>query len=810
MLGFKLNIDDVTRAFETQNVAFAAGKYRDEVPVIFDLSVSSVQEFENMVVKNRPENPVLLKDIAQVELQENRRSFRMRVGDEPALVMVLSCASDANALEVSNSVKTELKRVQEDLPNDVQVSLLLDQAEFIRESLGNVEKSIIEAILLVIVIIFVFLRNFRASLIPVMTIPISLIGVTTILYAFGYSLNTTTLLALVLAVGLVVDDAIVVLENIYRYIEKGLSPLEASKKGSAEIGFAILAMTVTLASVFAPIAFMTGFTGKLLVEFAVTLSGAVLISGVTALTLSPMMCSKLLKPHQGHLLPSVDVALEKLHTGYSSTLSWLDSKRLLIVGGAILILVFNVVIGFSLPGELTPKEDRGMVSVYTPPIPGKNIDAIDENLKGIEKKLQNVPDVAQRLTFLGGFGGVVVLQLKPIKERSKSASDIANELRGMFASYPIDAYPSSWDNGLPDLSLVETFGEIGVAIKTSGSYESLETQLQEFANDARNSNKFDKAFSSLQLNYPSYKIELDRYVLAQMGLSPALISKTIEAYFSGIRYYDFRKDSVRYDITIEGMEKPWDLSQLYVHDMKGQAVSLATVAKMKPVLVPKELTHYNQMRSAIFNMDLIPGQSIGKAMASFDELKKQHLPKNLRTSWVGAAKVFEDSSNDVFILLIMGLIFIYAIMAIQFESFTDPFIILLTVPLAGLGALLLLWLCGQSLNIFTKVGFLTLVGLITKHGILLVEFANHEMTQGRSAFDAMMTAANLRLRPILMTTLAMVIGSLPLIFTGGAGSESRRAIGLTLVGGLSLGTFLTLTLIPFAYIFIKELKKRSL
>ncbi len=804
MYALGVNIDDITNAFERNNLAFPAGKYRDEVPVVLDLSVSTPEEFEKIIIKHNGEKPILLSHIAKVVLKEDTRTFRMRFGGEPSLIMTLSCASDANALDVSQSVQRELARVQSELPDDVQLKLVLDQADFIRESLSNVKSSIIEAILLVALIIFIFLRNVRASLIPIVTIPIALVGVITILYGCGYSLNTTTLLALVLAVGLVVDDAIVVLENIYRYIEQGFSPLEAAQKGSSEIGFAILAMTITLASVFTPIAFLSGFTGKLLIEFAVTLSGAVLISGLTALTLSPMMCSRLLKHEGARFLPKVDDMINTLHSQYQSVLSFLTPKKIGLGVTATLLILINIYLAMRLPSELTPKEDRGHIWLFSPATPGRNLDALEKIMKDIENHVNDYPGVASRMTFMGDWGGTVVLNLDPIKSRKKSAAEMADDLRGMFMNYPsVDVYPASWDSGLPDLGIVEVYGEFGAAVKTIGTYASLEKDMQGFMMKAMASGEFAGCFSDLRLNYPSYDIKVDEYALNQMGISPALVSQTLSTFFSGIRQYHFRKDAIRYDITLQTNEKPWNLSEVYITGPKAHLISLASVAKMVAISVPKSLTHYNQMRSATFNMTMKPGESMAKGMAAFTQLKEKYLPKTLRSEWLGVAKVYADSSNELLLLLVMGLVFIYAVLAIQFESFTDPFIILLTVPLAAFGALLFLWVFGQSLNIFTKIGLLTLIGLITKHGILLVEFANQQLFEGKTVMEAALKAADLRLRPILMTTLAMVIGSVPLVLSSGAGAESRRAIGLTLVGGLSVGTLLTLTLIPFAYVMIK-------
>ena len=817
MYALGINVDDITKAFEQNNLSFPAGRFKDAIPVVLDLSVKTPEDFENIIIKPRPHTPILLSHVATVTLKDDTRTFRMRKGDDSATILSLSCASDANALDVSDAVKRELYHLQRTAPDDVTLTLELDQADFIRESLSNVKHSIIEAIVLVMIIIFIFLRNIRASVIPIVTIPIALLGVVTFLYAFGYTLNTTTLLALVLAVGLVVDDAIVVLENIYRHIEEGMTPLMAAKKGSAEIGFAILAMTITLASVFVPIAFLQGFTGKLLVEFAVTLSGAVLISGVTAITLSPMMCARLLKKNDTHYFPKIDGVLETIHKKYEAFLHWIAPHTKWMIGGAVVLILSNIWLATSLPGEMTPKEDRGFIWIYSPFFPGHNLDTQETWMKKIEERVKNVEGVASRLTFVGHWGGTVVLNLEPMSKRKKTAADMALMLQQIYGDFPtVDVYVSSWDNGLQDLSIVGVHGQFGAAIKTIDSYANLEKTMQGFMGKVMASNAYQEAFSSLRLNYPSLKIYVDEYTIAQLAIPPSLVAKTIETFFSGLRHYQFDKDTARYDITLQPQNSPEHLSEMYINlpslekngSSKNRLISLSTLARMENISVPKELTHYNQMRSTIFNMTMREGESISKGMEAFEKLKDQNLPKDLRTEWVGSAKMYLDSSSELIILLVLGLVFIYAVLAIQFESFLDPFIILLTVPLAAFGALFFLFIFGQSMNIFTKVGLLTLIGLITKHGILLVEFANQQREKGFSIQESAMKAAHLRLRPILMTTCAMVIGSIPLVFSTGAGSESRRAIGLTLVGGLSVGTILTLTLIPFAYVMLKGLRER--
>jgi len=806
MRALGLNIEDITQAFEKNNVSLPGGKFQDEVPVSIDLNLRTVEDFEMLLIKENKNRPILLKHIAEIKLKTDERSFRIRSQDKKgALILSMTPSSDANPLDVSNLVKTEIERVKKTLPDDIKVDLEIDQADFIRASLKSVEHSIVEAVILVLGIIFLFLRNFRATIIPIITIPISVIGSLVILKMFGFSLNTLTLLAIVLAIGLVVDDAIVVLENIHRHIEEGDSPLEASLKGAKEIGFAIIAMTMTLASVYIPIAFLDGFLGRLLSEFAVALAGAVLVSGVVALTLTPMMCSRILKSQDHHFLPQVDVYLAKLLSLYQKALLWIQDHGKKITLVALAILAINVTLYRFLPSETTPKEDRGMVGVWMPPIPGKNLDALDDATRKLEVILSDIKERAKTIVFLGEWGGSVVIPLKEHDQRNRSANDIKNEIQGRVMAFPsTDIWAWSWDSGLPNLGSDDATAELAAAIKTTKTYPKLSQDMFAFRKVVEDEKVFKDVYHDLRLNNPGYKIEIDKFILAQTKITPAQISAAVETNFSGNRFYKFKKDNIQYHIELMTNLNPWDISNIYMQSPKGDSVSLAALAKMIPVATPKELKHYGQMRAAILNVNMPSGMTMSTGIEKIEALMDKHLPKNLKVEWIGAAKVQKESSSQMAMLLLMGLVFIYAVLAIQFESFKDPLIVLLTVPLASAGALVALYVFGQSLNIYTQVGLLTLIGLITKHGILIVEFANKLKDEGMDITQAVYKAAALRLRPILMTTLAMVIGSIPLVLSFGAGGESRRAVGIVLIGGLCVGTFLTLWMIPFFYRIIKR------
>jgi multidrug efflux pump len=804
LYAFGINADDVFTSLEKNNISWPVGKFRNEIPTTMDLSLSSIEDFENLFIKESHGKPIFLKSIADVRLKTNPNSMRTRINGKPGLIIGISRTNDSNPLALSQLINERVRHLQQSLPNDMVLKVVMDQADFIRASLSNIEHSIGEAVILVLVIVFLFLRNFRATIIPLITIPISLIGSIMLLKLFGFSVNTITLLAMVLAIGLVVDDAIVVLENIERHLAKGLSPMKAALEGSREIGFAIIAMTLTLASVYAPIAFIQGAIGQLFLEFSIALAGSVLISGIVALSLSPLMCGKILTAKKQRILPRIDDYLARAETWYIRGLDC--SLRypkiiLLMAGGSFLLMLFL----FShLPSEVAPKEDRGLIGVYLPQIPGKDMRAMSDYVKQIEAKVKDLPDSTGFITFMSDWGANVIVNLKPQTARRNSAEAIVAELRPQINKIPsIDAHPWSWDSGLPGLDDVMNGSQLTLAISTSGSYQSLFDQVERVKRSLLQLKQFETVHHDLALNTPGYSIVLDSNTVFRLGLSSFQIAKMIETFFSGQQSLYFSKEGVRYPITLEGSTSPWTLDELYLTNAQGKRISLGTLGELKPSTVPKELNHYNQMRSTTLSVDLMPGLKMKEAMPKLWNIATEMVSPDLKKDWTGAAKMYTKSSTAMLWLFIMAILFIYAILAIQFENFLDPFIIMLTVPLGCVGALMTLWLFGQSLNIYTQIGLVTLVGLITKHGILLVEFANQLMGSGKDINEAIREAARLRLRPILMTTGAMVFGALPLIFASGAGIEARRAIGFVLVGGLTVGTLFTLLVLPKLYCLLK-------
>ncbi|STX27832.1 integral membrane protein, AcrB/AcrD/AcrF family [Legionella beliardensis] len=801
---FGINVDEVLSAINKSRISLPAGNFQNRTPSTLNSELKSIKDYENLLIKTHKGHPILLKSIAQIKLTTDTRRMRVRVNGHSGLVLSLNRTNDANPIEVSRLVRQELKSIQASLPAGMQTKIIIDQSDFIKASLHNIKSSIIEAILLVLIIVFLFLRNLRATIIPLITIPISLLGSLIFLKLVGFSINLMTLLAMVLAIGLVVDDAIIALENIWRHIEKGLSPTDAALKGAQEIGFAIVAMTFTLASVYMPIAFIEGLLGQLFIEFAVALAGSVIVSGIVALTLTPLMCAKLINRNNKNWWPQIDSFLTAVSQKYAKRLDWVLSRNTISLVAAFLFISISIIFYNLLPSETAPKEDRSLVGVYIPPVAGEAIDDLDKKVSGIEKSTNTLNEANNKLTFIGDWGASIILPLKPHNERKRSAANITAELKPKFTQYPsIDPAVWSWDTGLPGNDNAGSVSELALVISTPDSYRELFNNLEKFKKRLDNLKLFESTNYDLRLDSMGYQIDVDNNAIAKLGLTAAQIAKTIEVFFSGDQSIKFQKDSITYNLTIQGNHSPWNLDELYLTTPAGKHISLGAVTKMTTKAQPATLEHFKQMRSTTLHVGLQPNQSTPQAMAKLWEMAKNELPEHYKLTWTGMAKTYTEASHMMLYLLLLALVFIYAILAIQFENFIDPLIILFTVPLASSGALLFAWLFGQSLNIYSQVGLITLIGLISKHGILIVEFANQLRLQGLALRDAIRQACQLRFRPILMTTGAMTFGAIPLVLSHAAGAESRHAIGIILIGGLLFGTFFTLFVLPGIYYFVK-------
>lgn len=789
-----------------------AGRMRTSEPISLDLAATEAKDYRHMIVGANGGVPVRLDDVASVNLIDDDKEKKIRVDGQNAIFIKIVKTPDGNTLKVAKTVQSMVDKVNREIRGQAEVSIESDHSIFVQQSLAAIFRTIFEACLLVILIIFLFLRHVRATLVPLVTIPISLIATFMAIRIFGLSINTITLLAMVLAVGLVVDDAIVVLENIFRYREQGLSSVQAAKKGAMEIGFAIVAMTCTLISVFLPLAFVSDITGSLLREFAITLASAVLFSGVVALTLSPLMAAHLLRqtPKEGAVAVKIKNAISVVERGYQRWLAKAFDHRKWVFLAVALIFGAGIILYKNLDQNLLPKEDRGFIGAFIPVVPGFNLDDMEPYVALVEQVFLQKKDIAK--TMVIGFpGGVQVLSiLKPWNERSVHAEKIVANIRKEVATIPtINVYPWSWSIGLSALQDgSHEKADVAIAIKTVGSYEELEVVTQGLSDTIQKDGILKDARSDLDMNEKAYSIKMLSEPMSALGVDERTVSIALQTYSDRVRASEFKKDGQRYKVYMQTDEPITDLNSIYVSTKSGEQVPLSTIAKVKQEVQAPVLKHLNQMRTANVLASLSEGQNLSDAKSYVEKLVEEHVPKQMSVSLEGSMAMQKRSSQTFMLLFFAGLIFIFAVMALQFESIIDPLIILFTVPLAGIGGILILWITNHSTNLYTQIGMLTLVGLITKHGILLTEFVGQKKRSGMSLKESVLLAANLRFRPIVMTTAATVLGALPLVLSRGAGSEARASIGLVIVGGMILGTILTLFVLPSVIYTVHTFKAR--
>ncbi len=813
LAAFNLTTQDVENALRAQNLEVPSGRIESsdrEFTVLAETDLKTPQEFRDIVLRDIDGYLVRLADVARVELgPEDERVVTRYKGDQ-AVAMGVVKQSVANPLDISKGIRELLPELIKTLPEGMTIEVAYDSSVFIERSIEGVFKTIFEAVALVILVIFLFLRSVRATLIPMVTIPVSLIGVFAMMYMFGYSINVLTLLAMVLAVGLVVDDAIVVLENIHRYVEKGLHPFKAALKGSSEIAFAVIAMTLTLVAVFAPIAFSLGRTGKLFTEFALTLAGAVLVSGFTALTLSTMMSSKLLRHQERHnwFYMAGERALNGLNVGYQRLLGFI-----LRVRWVILVLMLGIGVGSymlfdSLKSELAPIEDRSFFMTWGMAPQGSTVDYTDRYSKQVEGITATVPEVKTTFTVVGFPVVTETLSFNILEfweNRERPAKAITSELTpklygGITGLMSVAINP-------PSLGQSPINKNLEVVIQTTGSYQDLNTLVDKVMARARENKALVFLDSDLKLNKPELKVSVDRDKAAATEVNIDTLGRTLETLLGGRKVTRFKRGSEQYEVMVQvaddGRREPSDLDNIYVRGRGEEMIQLSNLVSMEERVAPKELNHFDKLRATVISANLAPGYSLGEALSFMEQQVDEAAEGKVQLQYKGESREFKESGNTMFFAFVLALGFIYLVLAAQFESFIDPLIILVSVPLAVGGALLALTLTGGTLNIYSQIGMITLVGLITKHGILIVEFANQIQRRGEgSKLEAVVEAASLRLRPILMTTAAMVLGAIPLALATGAGAEGRQQIGWVIVGGMSIGTLFTLFVVPVVYSWI--------
>ena len=809
MAAYRLTSQDVEDAIRRSNLELPAGRIESqqrEFSVTSQTDLLKAGQFGDITIRNVNGFPIKIRDVAKVEEAAADDRSRVRLNGMPSISAGVIRQATANPLELSKGVREMIPKLQQDLPGDIVINVANDNSVFIDKSINSVFKTILEAVVLVALVIFVFLRTVRASIIPIITIPVSLVGTFAIMALAGFTINTLTLLALVLAIGLVVDDAIVMLENIYRHIEEGLDPFSAAIKGAKEIGFAIVAMSLTLAAVFAPLAFTPGRTGKLFSEFALALAGAVLVSCLVALTLSPMMSSLLLRhnPNPNFFDRFMEKILTGLSNGYAKLLTLILKKaRWLVVlimasCGVGIVLVYP-----TMKQELSPLEDRGTILATITAPDGSTLDFTDKYAKTLEKIGNSYPEFDRIFANLGNptvAQGSVIYRAVDWDERKRTTLEIAREMQGKFNGIAgINAFP------ITPPSLGQGFRErpVNFVIQTSDSYQNLNAVTRQMLDEIAKNPGFIATDVDLRLNKPELRIDVDRIKATELGVNVDVVARAIETMLGGRVVTRYKRDAEQYDVIVQtqmsGRNSPDDIDNIYVRGRNDAVIPLNALVKVRESVSPRELNHFGQRRSVSITANLAPDYALGDALKFLDKTAAGILKTGYTTELNGTSREFKNSQGALVIVFVLSLFFIFLVLAAQFESFVDPLVIMLSVPLSMFGALMTLKLTGGTLNVYSQIGLITLVGLITKHGILIVEFTNQLRAQGVETFDAIVKASGQRLRPILMTTGAMVLGALPLALATGAGSESRIQIGWVIVGGMSFGTLLTVFVVPTMY-----------
>lgn len=812
---------DVQNALSEQNLELPSGSVEGnniELTVRTLGRLTTPQEFNDMIIREEDNKTVYFRDIGSAELGPEELRTILKRDNVPMVGNAIIPQPGSNHIEIADEFYVRLEQIKKNLPEDIEVGIGFDTTTYIRDSIKEVQQTIYMAFALVVLVIFLFLRDWRTTVIPVVVIPIALVGSFFVMYISDFSINVLTLLGLVLAIGLVVDDAIVVLENIYSKIEGGMQPLEAGLKGSSEIFFAVIATTVSLAAVFLPVIFLEGIIGRLFREFGVVLAGAVIISSFVALTLTPMLSSRLLKRREKHnaFYNITEPGFQKLNVWYANALNSFMQYRWLAF---VVVVISGVLIGIfakALPTELAPLEDRGSVRLFARAQEGATFDFMERFMTELVSTIEEeVPESDAIISVTSpGFGastsvnsGFVRLKLVDADKRERSQQEVANLLTGIVGKMP---EASTYVSQEPTIG--SKFGGLPVQyVLQAPNLDELKAKIPEFMQAASNSEVFSFVDVDLKFTKPEIQLSIDREKARNIGVSVRDISETLLLAFSGQRFGYFIMNGKQYQVIgqvdRENRNDPLDLKSLYVRSGKGDMVQLDNFVKLEEAVTPPQLFRYNRYVSATISASLNKGYTLGDGIDEMDVIAQQVLNDNFSTALAGESKDFAESSSSLIFAFLLALILIYLVLAAQFESFRDPLIIMFTVPLALSGAMLSLWFYHETLNIFSEIGMIMLVGLVTKNGILIVEFANQRKAAGLSKLEAIKDAAASRLRPILMTSLSTILGTLPIALALGAGSESRVSMGVAIIGGLTFASILTLFVIPAIYSYISEKDK---
>jgi multidrug efflux pump len=816
MAGYGLTLNIIRSALDRENAELPAGQLEGSAAIVTLRSSSklvSEDDFRNVILSNNANRYVRLGDVADVVLAAENEKNTLRMNGRPMISLPVVAQPGADQIKIADEVLKRVDEIKKDMPEGVVIQITFDNTHFVRMALNEVEETIVIAFLLVVAVIFLFLRDFRTTFIPMITVPISLIGVFFIIWILDFSINILTLLGVVLAIGIVVDDAIVVLENIYAKIEKGLEPKEAADKGVNEIFSAVISTTLVLCAVFTPLLFMQGFTGRLFREFAIVIGGSVLISAFVAITLGSMLSSRILK-HGKHnrFYTATEPFFNSLSSNYSKFLNKalshpIFSIPVILICGGIAVLAFT-----KMPSELAPLEDRSRVTVQITAHEGAPFSYMNDKMKLIEQLIrENVPEIDRILVqtspgFAGAAnnGNVQIMLVQPIK-RKRSQQQIANDLRKILSKVEGVRVSIQQEQtirvgargGLP----------VQVVVQTS-ELDSLKKRLPDLMDKIGSSRLLTMSDVNLKFTKPQLNVEMDRDFLRASGVAPKEVAQALQLAYSGLRYGYFLKDGKQYQIIGEidarNKNEPASLQALYIKNSTDNLVSLDQMVTLKEQAVPPQIYRYNRYVSATISASPAEGIALGDAITEMHGIIKKELGDNFKTELAGTSRDFMEASGSLAMVFGLALLIVYMLLAAQFESFRHPFTIMLTVPLALFGALVALFIGGHTINIFSQIGLVMLVGLVTKNGILIVEFANQRHAVGLSLKEAVADAAGARLRPILMTSLATVCGFMPIALALGAGAESRVPMGVAVIGGILVSMVFSLLIVPAAYLLVSK------
>ncbi len=834
MAAHQVTVLDVERALHRQNVELPSGRVQNldrEMVIQMRGELKTAAEFDQLVIKSDDARIVRLRDIgAAREGVEDERTIA-RYNGQPAVFLGVVKQSKANSVEVAHGVRAELEAVKANLPAGVVASVAFDQSVFIEKAIEEVWTTLAIAFVLVVLIIFVFLRDVRSTLIPVVAIPVSIVGTFAVLQLFGYSINILTMLALVLSIGIVVDDAIVVLENIHRHIEAGMRPMQAAYHAMEEIGFAILAITFSLVAVFVPLAFQTSATGQLFKEFAVAVAASVLISAFVALSLSPMMAARLLKPTAKHgpLFQFFERGFDAVNHAYRRLLGWSLAHRVVILLAGVVTLALTVVSYRALEKEFLPSEDKGWMFCFVIAPEGSTSEYTDRMLRKMEKFVADTPEIESYAGIvalaMAGPGeanfGIMFVNLK--EGRRRNVQDIVNAPDGLAAKFFGQVEGAIAIPNIPK-AIDRTFGAPFELVVQSQDLNALNKYAGELSGKLMQAGYLRHVRSSFEITKPELRLDVDRNRAATLGVSIEDISRTLQILFGGLDLSRIKRDGKEYDVIaqLERLSRltPQDLDRLYVRNDKGELIQLSSVVTRQTGAAPNKIEHHNRQRSAKIT-GTPHGLPLGTAMERVEEMLRADLPPGFSYEWSGESRDLRDTGAEALWFFLLALVIVYMVLAAQFESLIHPFTVMLAVPLAVFGAFGLLWLINyggrigilpaipaMNLNLFSQIGLVLLVGLVTKNSILLVEFANQRRAAGANARDAMLEAGIVRLRPILMTAFSTIAGILPIAIGFGAGAESRRPMGVAVVGGMLTSTFLTLVIIPVVYTLFSDVAEK--